>query len=103
MNQGSDKVVAIGRRPDAEFVDVQPLVSGAKRRVAQDSGNIDTGLIWADQIQGLIRNIPTCADLLPRIVADAEAIIKVRLAQMRSSETGKEDYYAPHRSFHCRG
>ncbi len=81
-NQVSDEVVAIGRRPDAEFADVQPLVSGAKGRVALETGNIDAGLIWAGQIQGLIHDIPTCADLLERIVADAEAIIKGRLVQM---------------------
>ncbi len=50
--------------------------------MALESGDLDAGLIWAGQIQGLIHDIPTCAELLTRIVADAEAIIKGRLAQM---------------------
>jgi len=83
-NAVSDEVVAIGSRPGAEFPDVQPLVSGAKGRAALETGDLDAGLIWAGQIQGLIHDIPTCDELLSRMVADAEAIIDSRLAQMRA-------------------
>jgi nitronate monooxygenase len=33
-------------------------------------------------VQGLIHDIPTCADLITRIVADAEAIMRQRFAAM---------------------
>jgi hypothetical protein len=33
-------------------------------------------------VQGLIHDIPSCADLVGRIVAEAEAIIRGRLARM---------------------
>ncbi|MBY6167528.1 nitronate monooxygenase family protein [Pseudooceanicola nitratireducens] len=79
-NAVSDLVVEIGSKPGAEFKDVQPYVSGAKGRQALTTGDLDAGLIWAGQIQGLIHDIPTCADLLARIVADAEQIIKGRLS-----------------------
>nr|WP_087575204.1 nitronate monooxygenase family protein [Sphingomonas sp. CDS-1] len=79
-NSVSDEVVAISQRLDAEFKDIQPLVAGARGRSALESGDVESGLIWAGQVQGLIKDIPTCAELIQRIVADAEAIIKSRLA-----------------------
>ncbi|WP_066557583.1 NAD(P)H-dependent flavin oxidoreductase [Croceicoccus bisphenolivorans] len=81
-NSVSDKVVDISAAPDAVFTDIQPLVAGAKGRIALETGDIDAGLVWAGQIQGLIHDIPTCAELLTRIVTDAEAIIQARLAGM---------------------
>ena len=71
----SDEVVAIERRPGAVFEDIRPLVSGAKGRVALETGDIGAGLVWAGQVQGIIHDIPTCAELVTRIVRDAEAII----------------------------
>ncbi|MBB5685523.1 NAD(P)H-dependent flavin oxidoreductase [Sphingobium boeckii] len=78
----SDQVVAIGGQAGAEFKDVQPLVSGAKGRIALETGDLDAGLIWAGQIQGLIHDIPTCDELISRIVRDAEAIIRGRLTSL---------------------
>lgn len=78
----SDQVVEISARPDAVFEDIRPLVSGAKGREALETGNIDAGLVWAGQVQGLIHDIPTCADLISRIMRDAEQIITTRLGRM---------------------
>jgi nitronate monooxygenase len=81
-NAVSDQVVEISSRPGAVFEDIRPLVSGARGRVALETGDLEAGLIWAGQVQGLIHDIPTCAELLGRIVRDAEAIIRERLAGM---------------------
>ena len=81
-NSVSDEVVALGDRPGAEFKDVQPLVSGARGRVALETGDVDAGLIWAGQVQGLIHDVPTCRALIDRIMCDAESIILGRLAGM---------------------
>jgi len=81
-NSVSDQVVEISARDGAVFEDIRPLVSGAKGREALETGNLDAGLVWAGQVQGLIRDIPTCAELVGRIVRDAEAIIASRLAGM---------------------
>ena len=78
----SDEVVAISAEPDSQFEDIRHLVAGAKGREALESGNIAAGLVWAGQIQGLIHDIPSCAELLTRMVADAETIIGQRLARM---------------------
>ncbi|WP_374414690.1 NAD(P)H-dependent flavin oxidoreductase [Novosphingobium colocasiae] len=76
----SDQVVEIGNRPDAVFEDIRPLVSGAKGREALETGDLDAGLVWAGQIQGLIHDVPTCAELVSRIAREAEEIISSRLA-----------------------
>lgn len=78
-NSVSDKVVEILRNPDAKFQDVAHLVKGADGRVALETGNLDAGLIWAGQVQGLINDIPTCDALIKRIVAEANDIIAKRL------------------------
>ncbi len=79
-NSVSDKVVEILKNPEAEFKDVSHLVKGADGRVALETGDLDAGLIWAGQIQGLIHDIPSCDELLQRIVKDATDIIANRLA-----------------------
>ncbi|MFV3075371.1 NAD(P)H-dependent flavin oxidoreductase [Niveispirillum fermenti] len=70
----SDKVVEISGREGAQFADIQPLVSGARGRVALETGDLEAGLIWAGQVQGLIRDIPTCRDLIDRIMRQADEI-----------------------------
>ncbi|WP_234266076.1 NAD(P)H-dependent flavin oxidoreductase [Hydrogenophaga sp. NFH-34] len=80
-NAVSDEVVATERRPGGcEFSDIQPLVAGARGRKALSSGEVDAGLVWAGQVVGLIDDIPSCADLLQRIVAECHASLTQALA-----------------------
>nr|WP_047168149.1 nitronate monooxygenase family protein [Sphingomonas sp. Y57] len=78
----SDQVVEIGGRPGAEFADVAHLVRGAGGREALETGRIEAGIIWGGMAQGLIHDIPTCAELIGRIVDEATAIIRGRLAAL---------------------
>ncbi|WP_428313338.1 NAD(P)H-dependent flavin oxidoreductase [Hydrocarboniphaga sp.] len=67
----SDAVVAIENRAGGcEFKDVQHLVAGAKGREALETGDASKGLIWAGQSVGLIDDIPSCAELIERMVAE---------------------------------
>ncbi len=77
-NRISDEVIAIENRPGGcEFADIQPLVAGSRGRAALESGAIDEGLVWASQAIGLMEDIPTCAELIERMVADCRnAMIK---------------------------
>jgi nitronate monooxygenase len=81
-NSVSDKVVEILRRPDAKFEDVAHLVKGSQGRIALETGDLDAGLIWAGQVQGLIHDIPTVKELVHRIVREATDIIRKRLPSM---------------------
>jgi nitronate monooxygenase len=78
-NSVSDKVVEILKRPDAKFEDVAHLVRGANGKVLLETGDLDAGLVWAGQVQGLINDIPTCAELIQRIVREARDLIQGRL------------------------
>ena len=78
-NSVSDTVVEILKRPDAKFEDVAQLVRGAQGRVLLETGDLDAGLVWAGQVQGLIHDIPTVAELMKRIIREATEIISRRL------------------------
>jgi NADH:quinone reductase (non-electrogenic) len=78
-NSVSDKVVEILRRPEAKFDDVAHLVRGAHGRVLLETGDLDAGLVWAGQVQGLIHDIPTVAELIERIIREATDIVRSRL------------------------
>ena len=83
-NSISDDVLKISARPETVFEDIRPLVSGARGRVALESGDLDAGIIWAGQVQGLIHDVPTCRELVDRIVREAEDLIAGRLVRCAS-------------------
>ncbi len=71
-NAIADEVVGIERRPGGcEFEDIRPLVVGTRGRAALEAGEVDGGVISAGQVIGLIDDIPSCAELIERMVADA--------------------------------
>ncbi len=81
-NKVAREVVEIEGRGGATIDDVAHLVSGEKGRKALEEGDLDLGVWSAGMVQGLIRDIPTCAELVGRIVAEAEEIIRGRLARL---------------------
>jgi nitronate monooxygenase len=78
-NSVSDRVVELLARPGSKFDDVAHLVRGAGGRELLETGNLDAGLVWAGLSQGLIRDIPSVAELIDRIVGEATEIIRGRL------------------------
>jgi NAD(P)H-dependent flavin oxidoreductase YrpB (nitropropane dioxygenase family) len=82
-NSVAEEVVKIENRPGgAKFEDVMHLVAGTKGRKVYEEGDIEYGVWSAGMVVGLIKDIPTCAELVHRIVAEAEGIITARLANM---------------------
>jgi NADH:quinone reductase (non-electrogenic) len=77
----STQVVAM-EREGAKFEDVRELVAGTRGRSVYEVGDNDAGIWSAGQVQGLIHDIPTCAELIHRIVREAEQIIQERLDRM---------------------
>ena len=70
-NAVSEEVVATENRPGGcSFEDIRHLVAGARGKAALQSGDVDGGSIAAGQVVGLIDDIPSCADLIKRMVAD---------------------------------
>lgn len=75
----SEEVVRRLSKPDAKFEDVQELVNGRAGKQLLETGDLTKGVFWAGMVQGLIHDIPTCQQLIDRIVGDAESIIKGRI------------------------
>ena len=76
-NAISEEVVSLERREGGvTFEDIRPLVGGARGRAALESGQVDDGVITAGQCVGLIDDIPTCAELIGRMVAEAREQVR---------------------------
>ncbi|MBA3811925.1 MAG: nitronate monooxygenase [Caulobacteraceae bacterium] len=80
-NAISQRVLEL-ERGGAKFEEVRDLVAGSRGRVVYEAGDPDHGVWSAGQVQGLIHDIPNCAELVRRIVEGAEAIIRTRLEGM---------------------
>ncbi|WP_028463387.1 nitronate monooxygenase family protein [Nocardia sp. 348MFTsu5.1] len=79
-NSVSEEIVAISSRPGATFADIAHLASGARGRAeVLGKGDMDGGMWWASQAQGLIFEIDSCARVVATIMAEAEALISTRL------------------------
>lgn len=72
-NKIAEEVIATENRPGGcEFADIHHLVKGARGREALESGAPDDGLVWAGQVVGLIDDVPTCAELITRMVNECQ-------------------------------
>lgn len=72
-NDVSDEVVATERRPGGcSFDDIRHLVAGSRGKAALDAGDPNGGIITAGMVMGLITDIPTCQELLDRMVRECE-------------------------------
>ncbi len=80
-NSVSDEVVDILNRGGA-FESVRELVAGRRGRAVYETGDTEAGIWWAGLSQALIHDVPTCRELIDRMVGDAEWIISDRLAGM---------------------
>jgi nitronate monooxygenase len=81
-NGVSDEVVRRLAEPGATFEDIRELVSGRKGAEMLKSGDTEHGIFWAGMVQGLIHDIPTCGELIGRIIAEGEEIVRGRLGRM---------------------
>ncbi len=61
--------------------EIGPIVSGARGRIVYETGDMEHGVWSAGTCMGLIQDIPSCKELVERIVSEAEAMIRGRLAQ----------------------
>ncbi len=88
-NSIAEEVLSIESQPgDTDFADLQPLVSGARgREQVLEAGDTEGGIWTAGQVVGLIDDIPTCAELLQRMMAEARAAI-ARYSEVAQYSTG---------------
>jgi len=79
-NSVAEKVLEIeDQEGPTNFDDIAPLVKGARGKELFERGDLEHGIWSAGMVIGLIDDIPTCSELVARIVAEAEQIITERL------------------------
>ncbi len=83
-NRAVDRVLEIEREKgsDVTIEDIRPLVAGAGSRRVLEEGEMDAGAWSCGMVAGLIHDVPTCAELIERIMREAEEIVRGRLAGM---------------------
>jgi NAD(P)H-dependent flavin oxidoreductase YrpB (nitropropane dioxygenase family) len=79
-NSVSQEVIGLERQ-GATFAKIRELVAGRRGRTVYESGDPEAGTWSAGMVQGLIRDVPTVAELIGRIVREAREIIEERLAR----------------------
>jgi NAD(P)H-dependent flavin oxidoreductase YrpB (nitropropane dioxygenase family) len=84
-NSVSNEVVEIESTGEATFEDVKDLVAGQRGRVVFEEGDLEHG-IWSAGISvARVKDIPTCEEMVSRLVADAKNIIDDRLQSVKAS------------------
>ncbi len=78
QNAVSDQVLAL-EAEGRPFEEVAHLVKGARGREGLETGDPDYGIWTAGMGMGLIHDIPTCAELIERMVREAGVVINQRL------------------------
>lgn len=68
-NAISSEVVALEKR-GATFEEIRHLVAGVRGKTALREGNVDDGVVSAGMVIGLIKDIPSCAELIERIIGE---------------------------------
>jgi len=83
-NQVSSKVLEIEALPgDTDFLDLKDLVAGVRgRERCIEGGDIEDGVWTAGLVMGLIHDIPSCQELIDRIVAEAREAVSDRLLKL---------------------
>jgi NADH:quinone reductase (non-electrogenic) len=82
-NRVAEEAEAVERTKGADLTiqDLAPFVSGQRGRLVYEQGDVDAGVWSAGMVVGLIHDIPTCEELISRIVREAREIISERLAK----------------------
>jgi len=83
-NSISDQVVEIESTGSATFEDVKDLVAGQRGRVVFEEGDLEHG-IWSAGISvARVKDVPTCKEMVERLVSEAEEIIDGRLQSVKA-------------------
>jgi nitronate monooxygenase len=80
-NAISEEVVA-AEANGCQFEDIRHLVAGQRGREALVAGDPNGGVIAAGQVVGLIDDVPTCAELIERMVSECRERLRSSLLAM---------------------
>jgi nitronate monooxygenase len=88
-NKSVDQLIEIEREKGAalKIEDIHDQVAGVYPKVMVD-GDMEAGAWSCGMVVGLINDIPTAKELIDRIMAEAEEIIRLRLTALLGSASG---------------
>ncbi len=86
LNEGVRRVLEIERAKGAGLTveDIRDQVAGVYPKVMVE-GDADAGAWSCGMVAGLIHDVPTCKELIDRIMAEAARLIQERLARLASA------------------
>jgi len=86
-NDVTQRIREIEKEASVDFSKIQPLAAGTRtKKMWQESGDVNDGMWSCGQSVGLINDIPTCKDLIERIVGEAEAQISLASSRITASK-----------------
>lgn len=74
-NTVAEQVVAL-ESEGATIEELFPLVSGARGKELQETGDLERGLLHCGQAVGLISDIPTVKEIVEQIIKEAKAVLE---------------------------
>ena len=85
-NKATKRVLAMEKEKgaDLQFDDILPDVAGVYPKVMMD-GDMDIGVWSCGMVAGLINDVPTCKELIDRIMSEADELIAQRLKGMNAA------------------
>jgi NADH:quinone reductase (non-electrogenic) len=76
-NSISEEIASLSRREGASFADVAHLASGVRgRERVLAGGEVEDGMWWAGQAQGLIHDIAPCREVIDTIMDEARLVVQ---------------------------
>ncbi len=72
-NGWTEKILKL-EAEQAGYEGLKEYISGNTNKKFIHDGKMDEGYAWAGQVMGLIKDVPSCGDLIGNIIADAERI-----------------------------
>ena len=88
-NSVAEQVLELERQEGTTFAHLKPLVSGERGKRIYETGDAEDGTFPAGLAIGLIHDIPSCDELVSRMVMEARELIRRRLTAMMN-EAGSE-------------
>ena len=85
-NKATERVLAMEKEKgaDLKFEDILPDVAGVYPKVMME-GDMDIGVWSCGMVAGLINDVPTCKELIDRIMSEADELIARRLRGMNAA------------------
>ena len=66
---------------DGGIQELGPLITGDRNQIAWNNGDVDLSMIMVGQSIGLCHDVPTCQELLDRMIVEAEDAMNSAMAK----------------------